>query len=337
MNFVSVWLFNRFNYVKVLRLGSLLQICGAWIRCFAMVNGKFWPILLGTVIQSLSASMYWQSQNLVANRWFPSSEYGLITSLWMATTMTMAVGFVLVGNIFSKPDVDTKWALNDLIFHSNFVLTGLFLFFNLTIKSSPEIPPSKVAGIKQPRGKLTEAFGELRQNKNAVLIGICYCAIIAAYNAFGSIVSLMFTPFGMSVGQLSWLLTGTIFIGTIVAVIWGVILDRTRAYKVSLTLGSILALLSMLVLIKALSMGIALTHFDVIFVISAVYLATCIAMIPLCMAFSAEVAFPIQASLVNGCLQFFAQICSCSVAIAGNFWLAADYSQGALSEEQIAR
>ena len=50
---------------------------------------------------------------------------------------------------------------------------------------------------------------------------------------------------------------GTIIVGTIVAVIFGAVLDRTKAYKFSLTIGSIIAFLSIVGLMRALNMNLA--------------------------------------------------------------------------------
>jgi hypothetical protein len=50
MNAVSIWLYNNYSYSNVLIAGAVIQLVGAWIRTFAMVNGAFWPILAGTTI-----------------------------------------------------------------------------------------------------------------------------------------------------------------------------------------------------------------------------------------------------------------------------------------------
>jgi len=61
MNFISIWLFNNYSYTNVLSLASCFQFFGAWFRSYSYVTGTFWPIMVGTAIQSLSASMFWQS------------------------------------------------------------------------------------------------------------------------------------------------------------------------------------------------------------------------------------------------------------------------------------
>ena len=129
MTFVSILLYNNFRYSTVLRLASVLQISGAWIRSYASVTGTYWPILVGTSIQSLSASLIGQSGNLLANKWFPSNEYGTVQAFFMFSHAALAIGFALSGKVFSNPDQDAKEVLNDVILKCNIFGTAIFLLF----------------------------------------------------------------------------------------------------------------------------------------------------------------------------------------------------------------
>jgi len=82
-----------------------------------MVNGKYWPILVGTAIQSLSESMIFQSCNLFINKWFPATEYGTASTIGTSSSVFMAVGFIISGIVFADPEVDVKTALNKLFFY----------------------------------------------------------------------------------------------------------------------------------------------------------------------------------------------------------------------------
>jgi predicted MFS family arabinose efflux permease len=300
MNFVSMWLFNNMKYTTVLTIGTLLQICGGWIRSASYITMDFWPILIGTVLQSLSASMYWQSQNLIINKWFPQNEYGRASTLVMGTSIVMVAGFITSGRLFREADVDTKAVLNDLIWHCNIVLTAIFVFFHCAFKYAPNIPPSRVATEKPEKRNLSESFRELRSNRNFQLIAICYALMIAPYNAFGSLMSLIFTPFGITVEQISLLGSASVLVGVVSSVVFGHILDRTRAYKKSMYVGAIMPLITCIGFRNfLLSANFATIAICGILFCTAAYFTT-----PLCMAFSAEVTYPMQPFLVNGSLQF---------------------------------
>jgi hypothetical protein len=102
--------------------------------------------------------MFWQSQNLIINKWFPANEYGLASALVSATSVTMVFGFMVSGFFFSNPERNTIDSLNGLIWFSNVIVTAIFLLFQLTFKYSPDRPPSKVATEEPPKRKLFESF-----------------------------------------------------------------------------------------------------------------------------------------------------------------------------------
>jgi len=66
-----------------------------------------------------------------------------------------------------------------------------------------------------------------------------------------------------------------------------------------------------------------------------VYTSIVMAAIPMCMSFSAEVTYPMQASTVNGLLQFFCQILGGAISLLGVKFLSVDLSQGGISQEDL--
>ena len=174
----------------------------------------------------------------------------------------------------------------------------------LTFKHEPEIPPSKVSTQEPPKVHLSEALSELKVNKNFRLVAFVYAFAISPYDSFGALMALILTPFGFTVAQIAGLGAGGVFVGAFSAIGFGVFLDRTRAYKKSLVGGCILCLLLIGPIFPRLlqndsSYGIVLT-------ITMVYIAINIAFVPLCMSFSVEVTYPLNASVANGSIQICA-------------------------------
>lgn len=173
----------------------------------------------------------------------------------MATSVVMVLGFGLSGIFFSGPEQDTINSLNNLIWFSNVLITVIFLLFQLTFKYSPDKPPSKVATEEPPKRKLFESFKELRLNKNFQVLCVCYSLIVGPYNAFGSTMSLILTPFGVSVKQVAIFGAASVLVGVVSTVVLGGLLDKTRAYKISLITSSILPVLAMVGLLYSLPLG----------------------------------------------------------------------------------
>jgi hypothetical protein len=56
MTFIAIKMYNSMPTKTVLSISVLLQMIGAWFRMLAFHYDKFWPVLVGTSIQSLSAT-----------------------------------------------------------------------------------------------------------------------------------------------------------------------------------------------------------------------------------------------------------------------------------------
>ena len=181
MHAVSIYCYNNYPYSTVLIVGATIQIIGAWVRSFAIVNGEFWPILAGTSIQALSTTIFWQCQNLLINKWMPVSEYGRASALITGSYFFICVGFVLSATAFSNPNVDVKSTLNNIIFYCNIFLTVLYVFFMLTFKHQPDVPPSKIATQEPPKRNISESFAQLKTNKNFLYLLLAYSMTHAPY------------------------------------------------------------------------------------------------------------------------------------------------------------
>jgi len=144
--------------------------------------------------------------------------------------------------------------------------------------------------------------------------------------------ALVLAPFGFSVSQISWIGALGFFIGAPAAFLFGIVLDKTRAYKKSLFLSCFILILFSIFFPMALNRGagyLETTSYMMVFFSMSMILAF------LCMSFSVEVTYPLNASVINGTLQMFAQVIATLLALSGTMWMAADYSQGAPSAEEI--
>lgn len=227
---------------------------------------------------------------MIINRWFPVNEYGLATSLVIGSTVFMVAGFYVTGSVFSGSDVDTVTSLNTLIYHCNFVVSAIFLFFMFFFKDHPDTPPSKVATETPPERHVVDAFKELRHNRNFLIVCICYVLVTAPYSAFGSIMALVFAPFGISVAEISMIGIASTLCGVVSTVVFGAVLDRTRAYKRSLTAGAMGLLIAGFAMKLVLASG---ARFIEVLICGILFCSVTYSMISLCMAFSAEVTYPL--------------------------------------------
>lgn len=115
--------------------------------------------------------------------------------------------------------------------------------------------------------------------------------------------------------------------GVTCSIVFGHILDKTRAYKKSMFAGSILPLLTCIGFRNFLPTG----NFLIIAACGAMFCSSAYFMTPLCMAFSAEVTYPLKPPMVNGTLQIILQCMSATIAFSGTLYLSVDLRGGVLT------
>jgi len=101
MVFVAMAAYNNFSTRAVLCAAVTLQLGGAWFRMLAFARDEFWPILVGTTVQSLSNTFLLTAPNLIINAWFPVNEIGIASAIAsMAIPLGSMVGFGVTGYMF---------------------------------------------------------------------------------------------------------------------------------------------------------------------------------------------------------------------------------------------
>lgn len=102
-DFLAVYLFGKYRTDTVLRIASIISFIGAMLRYFTFFNDEFWPILLGTFMMASVASIFLNSQIIIANKWFPDTERALAMSvLNVSTPFGQVMSFGLTGYAFAN-------------------------------------------------------------------------------------------------------------------------------------------------------------------------------------------------------------------------------------------
>ena len=103
MTFVAIVAFNNFSLRTVLTVSAILQLSGAWFRMAAFSMDQFWPVLVGSTVQSLSNTFLLSSPNLIINNWFPVNEIGIASSISsMAIPVGSMFGMGITGYLFDN-------------------------------------------------------------------------------------------------------------------------------------------------------------------------------------------------------------------------------------------
>ena len=139
------------------------------------------------------------------------------------------------------------------------------------------------------------------------------------------------SPFGITVEQISTYGASTSLVGVISSIIFARFLDRTKLYKISLILLSLLPVFVMIALIKSLQTE----WFLLVLFCGIVFESIVLSAVPLCMAFSTELTYPLQGSNANGILQCFSQVVTSLLSLSAVKYLSVDISNGNPTSDQI--
>ena len=103
---LAIWTFERFKLSSVLRCCAVLQLASTLIRNISILNGEFWPILLGQCLAASIAPFFVVSQIKIVNRWFSEKQRALAQGL-MASSFFFGSGssFGITGSVFASRDL----------------------------------------------------------------------------------------------------------------------------------------------------------------------------------------------------------------------------------------
>ena len=160
----------------------------------------------------------------------------------------------------------------------------------------------------------------MKENPNFLILLIAYSLPSGSFLAVGALMSNVFDPFGFLPSEIAFLCLGLLAIGVTGAVVFGLFLDKTKLYKITMHV-------TMVVVIVAISScNVVLTWFTesnlfktllVIILIFSGFFST--GYYPLCISYGSEITFPIQPALVNGMFTLSDGISAFLFSLLGGF------------------
>ena len=124
--------------------------------------------------------------------------------------------------------------------------------------------------------------------------------------SLGNLISGLFSPFGLSAVEITYMGLYLLFSGIVGAVIIGAWVDRTATYKTTM---AVLCLGNIVFLICVTQTLYHLHENRTLFYISCCFMGfSSVSLIPLSIGFAAELTFPTQPALVNGGMMLTAQL-----------------------------
>ena len=179
------------------------------------------------------------------------------------------------------------------------------LFFLVVFRDRPTHAPSAVALATEQHPGLCAGLKEICKNKSLLRLTIAYSLYIGFMMSKGTLISAIFSPFGYDPFLISMLGIIMLVSGVLGAVVFGIILDRTQAYK---------RLLQVMMLSAAIAQGLILYNMisggpdALLCFLIGVLGFTRFPILPTSLGLGVELTFPMEPALVTGAMRVCARI-----------------------------
>jgi len=303
MNFVANYVLDQVGLRAGILLGSVLTLIGLWIRVLS--EHSFYYIFAGQILGAIAQPLICNAPQKLSAFWFPSNQRALSTTIAsVANPVGVGIGF-LIAQGFVDNDADglegLKQVRNLMFFTAvlgSIMITPIFIFF----RNKPASPPSKSADTEKYSYK--QSLKSLFGNKNYLLF-ICSTGLFfGLYNVLATVLQPILKPFGYTTVEAGNFGAVTIVAGLIGSIVVGVYVDKTKRYKKSTLLCSILSTIAAGGLVGLLPAGSGVL-FGIVCGICG-FFATPV--FPLSFEFCAELSFPVAEAASGGLMVVMTQI-----------------------------
>uniref|UniRef100_A0A8C0FCY4 FLVCR heme transporter 2 n=1 Tax=Bubo bubo TaxID=30461 RepID=A0A8C0FCY4_BUBBB len=302
--------------VRGLRLialaGSALNALGAWVKLGSLKPHLFPITVLGQVICSLAQVFILGMPSRIASVWFSSREVSTACSIAVfGNQLGIAVGFLVPPVLVPNVDDVEKLAyhISIMFFMTAGVATALFILVVIVFKEKPPHPPSRAQALIQSRP--TEEYSymqsilRLLRNANFLLLMVTYGLNTGCFYALSTLLNRMvirhYPGEEVNAGRIGLTIILSGMVGALISGIW---LDRTKAYKQTTLVVYTMSLVGMITYTFTLSLG----HLWVVFLTAGMLGFFMTGYLPLGFEFAAELTYPESEGTSSGLLNVSAQI-----------------------------
>jgi MFS family permease len=223
---LTILVLNRYGPKTSILIASGLVLVGNWVRYGGTNSGNFGVVMFGQILIGFAQPFVLAAPTRYSNLWF--SDTGRVSATAVASLANPFGGAIgqLIGPLWVTNTAGIpKMVLYTAIISSAAAIPAPFL------PSKPRTPPSATAASEKL--DLREALRSLPKNGSFFLILIPFAVYVGFFNATSSLLNQILSPYGFSetdAGISGGLL---IIVGLIASAIVSPIIDRTKAYLVT--------------------------------------------------------------------------------------------------------
>jgi len=268
-----IWVLNKYPPKMAIVICSALVLIGNWIRYAGArsgPHGHFGVVVLGQVIIGFAQPFVLASPTRYSDAWFSSA--GRVSATAVASLANPLGG--ALGQL-----IGPMWA-------SSVSVASIPSFF---LPSLPPTPPSPSTSLRETRPLKLE-LQTLFHNRQFWFLMIPFSIFVGAFNATSSLLNQIFEPYGFTEDQAGIAGAVLIFVGIGCSAIVSPIIDRTKAYLITLKMLIPLTSVSYLILVF-----IPQTRsFPAVCIVMALIGGSSFALLPCALEYLVEITWPVS-------------------------------------------
>lgn len=225
----TIWVLSKRGPRDAIAIASILVLVGNWIRYGGSraTPGNFGLVMFGQILIGLSQSFVLASPSFYANVWF--SDRGRVSAIAVASLANPLGGALgqLIGPLWAT---DASGIPSMILYTA--IISSVATIPTLFLPKKPPTPPSAVAAAETL--DLSQALRELPRNGSFWLILIPFSVYVGFFNAFSSLINQIFQPYRYSEEDAGIAGALLIFVGLGASAVISPIIDRTKAYMLTI-------------------------------------------------------------------------------------------------------
>lgn len=226
----ALWVLNRYGPKTSILVASALVLVGNWIRYAGArsgSHGNYGVVLLGQMLIGLAQPFVLAAPTRYSDMWF--SDQGRVAATAVASLANPFGG--ALGQLIGPFWATEPSAVPSMLLYTS-VLSALATLPALFISARPPTPPSAVGAATKLH--LRAAFRQLHRNGSFFLLLLPFSIYVGFFNATSSLITQIFEPYGFSEDDSGIAGGILIVVGLIASAIVSPLIDRTKAYLITI-------------------------------------------------------------------------------------------------------
>jgi MFS transporter, FLVCR family, MFS-domain-containing protein 7 len=280
---------------------SALLLVGNWVRyagSYSTSGGKFGVVMFGQILIGASQAFVLSAPTRYSDLWFsPRGRIAATALMSMGNPFGAALGEIIAPFLVTQPS-----EISNMVLYVSIIATVISMpsFF---VPGRPPTPPA--ASGKTAKEPLLTSFRKLGRNVEFWLILIPFGVYVGFFNSISSLLNQIMMPYGFTSDEAGIAGAVLIVVGLVATAISSPILDRTKAFLLTMKVCVPIIGIAYLVFIWTLGTRALAAPFVVLAVVGAASFS----LMPIALEYLIELSHPCSPEVTSTMAWALGQLC----------------------------